>query len=194
MKMKTPALMRFGALEWLCSLFGIGSLIVCFFSMKISFMELPFLFLIFLVFFFLLLAAAIVKAVRRFKRMKGYRLIAIGILLLTVFLMAVFPWRKAYATSNFYYYREKRTEAVHILRRDDSNGEIELPSRYRNLSESGRVYKDGDVIFFVLYRSLESESGLVYMPDTPSPERENEERKIQPIWGEKNWFYVVTQR
>ena len=142
----------------------------------------------------------------KFIKEKSYvNIISIFVLVLSVILALVFPFRKAKVLYELDKYESPRLEIINMIKTGklkvkDETRNIVLPDDYKKYSTSGQVYlyqddKGGEVVGFWVYRGIQSGSVLlIYSADKEDLIKVNETGhpivKIEKL--KDNWFYVIT--
>lgn len=131
-------------------------------------------------------------------------LIAIIIVIGSIFLRFVFPFRNVKTVLELYIYEEERLQIIEKVKNNeieiDEYGNAELPKKLKKLSSGGEITiykndKEGQVICFWIFRGMLSGSHqLIYSTNGEKLIKENETG--HPIISVKNlkdnWYYVKT--
>lgn len=147
-----------------------------------------------------ILVALIIKKTSKSK----LSLIAIIIVIGSMFLRLVFPFRNVKTVLELYIYEEERLQIIEKVKNNeieiDEYGNAELPKNLKKLSSDGEITiykndKEGQVICFWIFRGMLSGSHqLIYSSNGEKLIKENETG--HPIISVKNlkdnWYYVKT--
>lgn len=147
-----------------------------------------------------ILVALIIKKTSKSK----LSLIAIIIVMGSIFLRFVFPFRNVKTVLELYIYEEERLQIIEKVKNNeieiDEYGNAELPKKLKKLSSDGEITiykndKEGQVICFWIFRGMLSGSHqLIYSSNGEKLIKENETG--HPIISVKNlkdnWYYVKT--
>jgi len=147
-----------------------------------------------------ILVALIIKKTNKSK----LSLIAIIIVIGSMFLRLVFPFRNVKTVLELYIYEEERLQIIEKVKNNeieiDEYGNAELPKNLKKLSSDGEITiykndKEGQVICFWIFRGMLSGSHqLIYSSNGERLIKENETG--HPIISVKNlkdnWYYVKT--
>lgn len=130
--------------------------------------------------------------------------VPIVILLITTFIILLFPFRMSKVKLELSLYKKDRNAIIEMVKNKELEvndmGNIKLPNRYRKTSTSGEISvyqndKDGMLIGFYIFRgTMSGSTKLMYSDKGEELIKENswvdEIKSITKL--EEKWFYVVT--
>lgn len=110
------------------------------------------------------LVISIIYLVRHLKNMRSY--ITLAIVILTIVLIFVFPFRMAKVKTEVYLFENKRLEVIEMVKNGDivtdDIGNAELPDEYGYLSSDGNIFvyqnDEEQVVSFWVFRGMLSGS------------------------------------
>lgn len=126
------------------------------------------------------------------------------ILIITVILVLVFPFRDVKIKYELDLYEEDRLKVIDMIHKNeltiDDIGNVTLPTKYKKLSTSGQIYvyqnnEEGQVIGFWAFRGMLSGS-IQVIYSTGGDELIRSSLKVHPITRieklKDKWYYVET--
>ena len=154
--------------------------------------------------FLLNIVVLLVACIMRKNNKTKLTLIAIIIVIISLILRFIFPFRNVKTILELYIYEEERLQIVEKVKNNeietDENGNADLPKNLRKLSSDGEITvyqndENGQVICFWVFRGMLSGSHqLMYSSNGEKLIRENETghpiTKIKKL--KDNWYYVDT--
>lgn len=154
--------------------------------------------------FLLNIVVILVACIMRKNNKTKLTLISIIIVIISLILRFIFPFRNVKTILELYIYEEERLQIVEKVKNNeietDENGNADLPKNLRKLSSDGEITvyqndENGQVICFWVFRGMLSGSHqLMYSSNGEKLIRENETghpiTKIKKL--KDNWYYVET--